>query len=512
MADDMMMFDGFTVVDAMVTCGVDHDGLFMDETQAQRLASDIFGDQFTSCLDITFKELDEHFKTYSDLTVAQGQIRIRPGIRKNIKAFVQWTRDELRLGRDPTGSPFPIIELVGDLIRRYRTHEKFLNDSKTLSEAAKPEKFKEATKWEDWKPTFLNYLRSIPGRDGIPLKYVCREKDEADRETANEDFLDDYVASAPLAGNAYAIDTVQVHTFLLNFVTGNDTAEAKIQGLTRPNDGREAFKRLVEHYEGVGIHAIDIREADEVLKTLFYGGEKPPHMWWSEFEKRLTRAFNAYVKREGRIVHSDSMKIRMLVDKIKADFLTPTKAQLEIELSRVPMSITYEQSLSLFRNMVNQKHPPQMGVVQNRARRQVNEVSTGGRGSRGRAGFGRGGRGGRQGGRGRGGRQRNDSRMITLTDGTQIEYHASFNFPGHVYMKMKQEDRDTLKRERTAYNQNRGRSSSRSEIQELRSQIQELQQQTGSTAQPPTDTVSVRSQVSQITTGTNIMGGRNEQA
>jgi hypothetical protein len=118
----------------------------MDKTQAQLLASDIFGDQFTSCLDITFKELDEHFKTYSDLTVAQGKIRIRPGTRKNIKAFVQWTRDELRLGRDPTDSPFP-IELVGDLIRRYRTHEKFLNDSKTLPEAAKPDKFKEAVKW-----------------------------------------------------------------------------------------------------------------------------------------------------------------------------------------------------------------------------------------------------------------------------------------------------------------------------------------------------------------------------
>ena len=418
----------------------------------------------------------------------------------------------MRLGRDPTESPFP-IELVGDLIRRYRTHEKFLNDSKTLSEAAKPDKFKEATKWEDWKPTFLNYLRSIPGRDGIPLKYVCREKDEADRVTVNEDFLDDYVASAPLTGNSYAIDTVQVHTFLLNFVTGNDTAEAKIQGLSRPNDGREAFKRLVEHYEGVGIHAIDIREADEVLKTLFYGGEKPPHMWWSEFEKRLTRVFNAYVKREGRIVHSDSMKIRTLVDKIKADFLTPTKAQLEIELSRVPMTITYEQSLSLFRNMVNQKHPPQMGAVQNHARRQINEVSTSGRGSRGRAGFGRGGRGGRQGGRGRGGRHtRTDSRMITLTDGSQIEYHASFNFPRHTYLKMKQEDRDTLKRERAAYNQRHGQGS-RSEIQELRTQIQELQQHnSGSTTAPPTDIVSVRSQVSQITANNSIMGGRNEQA
>ena len=87
-------------------------------------------------------------------------------------------------------------------------------------------------------------------------------------------------------------------------------------------------------------------------------------MCWSEFEKRLTRAFNAQVKCEGPIVHSDSMKIRMLIDRIKADFLTPTKAQLEIELSRTPMTMTYEQLLSLFRNMVNQKHPPQMGAAQ----------------------------------------------------------------------------------------------------------------------------------------------------
>jgi hypothetical protein len=43
-------------------------------------------------------------------------------------------------------------------------------------------------------------------------------------------------------------------------------------------------------------------------------------MWWSEFEKKLTRAFKAHVKREGQIVNSDSMKIRMPIAKIKADF------------------------------------------------------------------------------------------------------------------------------------------------------------------------------------------------
>lgn len=168
------------------------------------------------------------------------------------------------------------------------------------------------------------------------------------------------------------------------------------------------------------------------------------------------------------------------------------KAQFEIELSRIPMTITYGQSLAFFRNMVNQEHPPQMRTVQNRARRQVNEVSTGGRGSRGRAGFERGSRGGQQGERGRGsGRQtRTDSRMITLTDGTQIEYHASFNFPRHTYLKMKQEYRDTSKRECAAYNQKNGRGNR--EIEELRAQIQELQQQSsGSTVIPPTDTVSV---------------------
>ncbi|KAI2492530.1 hypothetical protein MHU86_22012 [Fragilaria crotonensis] len=289
---------------------------------------------------------------------------------------------------------------------------------------------------------------------------------------------------APLDGDAYAIDTVQVHTFLVNFVAGNDTAEAKIQGLAKPNDGREAFKRLVEHYEGVGIHAVDIREADEVIKSLFYSG---------------------------RVVYSNSMKIRLLIDKIKADFLTPTKAQLEIELSRVPMTMTYEQALSLFRNMVNQKHPPQMGAAQNRIRRNINQIHAG-RGSRGqstsRGGYGRGGRGGR--GSGRGGRgniqkTRNDSRIITLTDGSQIEYHASFSFPRHVYLKFKPEDKETLRQERAAFNEQRR---NRAEVQELRTQATPLQ------VSPPVDSVSVsqRSQVSQITTGQSVMGGRNEQA
>jgi hypothetical protein len=101
------MADTYTVLDALIACGIDNVLLFMEETQAQRIAEDIFDNLFSTCMDLIFKELDDHFKTYTDLTVAQGQIRLRPGTRKSIKAFVQWTRDELRLGRDPSLTPFP---------------------------------------------------------------------------------------------------------------------------------------------------------------------------------------------------------------------------------------------------------------------------------------------------------------------------------------------------------------------------------------------------------------------
>ena len=46
---------------------------------------------------------------------------------------------------------------------------------------------------------------------------VCIEKDEPD-ETPNDNFLDNYVAMIHLEGDSYAIDTMQVHTFLANFV------------------------------------------------------------------------------------------------------------------------------------------------------------------------------------------------------------------------------------------------------------------------------------------------------
>ena len=66
----------FTIRDAMIACGMDDVHLFDGETQAQRFATEVFDNDFTACMDKTFEELDDDFKSYSTLTIADGQVRL----------------------------------------------------------------------------------------------------------------------------------------------------------------------------------------------------------------------------------------------------------------------------------------------------------------------------------------------------------------------------------------------------------------------------------------------------
>ena len=118
-------------------------------------------------------------------------------------------------------------------------------------------------------------------------------------------------------------------------------------------NGRFDFTSLKEHYEGVDIHARNVTEADKTIDRLFYNGERKPHMWWEEFEKRLTTAFVVFDKKEKREVYSDEMKLRILCKKVTADFLQNTRTFVDIGLSKIPVSITYTQVLSNFCNEVD---------------------------------------------------------------------------------------------------------------------------------------------------------------
>ena len=78
----------FTIANTMFDCGITDAVLFYGDTKASRIATEIFEEKFTSCMDKTYVELDDDLKSYSTLTTAHGQIRLIPGHKKNIKAFI----------------------------------------------------------------------------------------------------------------------------------------------------------------------------------------------------------------------------------------------------------------------------------------------------------------------------------------------------------------------------------------------------------------------------------------
>ena len=210
----------FTVIKKMTACGI-------DLASVKISATEIFMDYFETCKDISNDDIDDKLKTFYILTVAQGQIHLMPESKQNIKAFNQWVKDQFRLGVEATTLEFT-VNTSAELLHRVKTHKIFVARSYAIALAEKPEKLTRDKKWEDWAPSFLNYLRAIPVQDGVPLKCIVRNNEMPDA-IPNVDFLDDYIINAPLTGQAFTIDAAEVHTFIVNFINQNDESKSIIK-------------------------------------------------------------------------------------------------------------------------------------------------------------------------------------------------------------------------------------------------------------------------------------------
>lgn len=177
-----------------------------------------------------------------------------------------------------------------ELNRRQVNFNNWREKSVEKARTAKPKQFDAKTKWVDWKDPFVNFLRTQPGRNGVPLSYIVRDND-APIVQLNEQFFDDYVNQAPLQGEVCASDASEVHIYIVSFITENLTAENKILPFQAQKDDRANFQTLKEHYEGVGTNARALVTAEENINNLFYSGEKKPTMWWEEFKTRLTVSY-----------------------------------------------------------------------------------------------------------------------------------------------------------------------------------------------------------------------------
>ena len=73
-----------TVYDAIIACGVDDAAFWNGSTNAQRISTDMFDNDFDSILNKSYEEMDKDVKSYSIMMVANGQIRLNPGMKRNI--------------------------------------------------------------------------------------------------------------------------------------------------------------------------------------------------------------------------------------------------------------------------------------------------------------------------------------------------------------------------------------------------------------------------------------------
>ena len=110
-------------------------------------------------MDKKFTDLEADFKSYASMTMTQGQLRFYQESKNKVKAFIQWSRHQIRMGGNPASVPFLVRE-ASMILLRHNTHERFVKDTSTLADAAKPMKFETETKWQDWVPAFKNYLRT----------------------------------------------------------------------------------------------------------------------------------------------------------------------------------------------------------------------------------------------------------------------------------------------------------------------------------------------------------------
>ena len=97
-------------------------------------------------------------------------------------------------------------------------------------------------------------------------------------------------------------------------------------------------------------------------------------MWWDDFERQLTDAFNTYDHHERRNIHSDYQKLLVLNIKVNAKFLQATKASINLKLAKTPVTLNYYDAFTAIRNQVKQNFPPELSLSNNRIKIRVNEV------------------------------------------------------------------------------------------------------------------------------------------
>ena len=127
---------------------------------------------------------------------------------------------------------------------------------------------------------------------------------------------------------------------------------------------------LKDLYGGVGANAKVAIASRNDIQELYYAGKNKPHMWWDEFEIRLTNVFAIIGKDAGCQIHTNESKLSLLNKNVPDDSLNTMKTTIEMQMRATPMTMTYCSALANYRNNFNQRCPNESTVKRNNRRTQ----------------------------------------------------------------------------------------------------------------------------------------------
>ena len=188
-----------------------------------------------------------------------------------IQAMLFWTRRQFSLGLSYEADLFNLAD-AEYWMQKMRDNEDEDDAAKDMTKM--PEPFKKDTDWLTWSENLITYLRSQKGvNNAAPLAYVLRDQAIPSPDMYFPTDIDEKIGRTILAGPQFNTDNAKVYD-VLKSLSSNGPLQPFIRPFERARNGREAWKALVQFYEGDSMKSRLKSSAYKMIQRANYQGPR----------------------------------------------------------------------------------------------------------------------------------------------------------------------------------------------------------------------------------------------
>jgi len=337
-------------------------------------------------------------------TIPDVGIQVPFMTEKHLKLLAYYLRHLERTQKPMAAATASMARLI--IVGRIKEREETEKDEPTPKV---PDKLEKVSKVRKMIEDLDDHFSKRRGTSGVFLTYVIRIEEDPDPAAVYATDDDEMISRAPLTGQYYQQDKVVVWDVIRSVLYDTD-GWSWVSSHARSKDGRAAYMSLRNHYLGSSHQAKILTDAERIIDTTFYDGEKRGFT----FERYCQMHKQAHVDlSDYKDPYNEPKKVRKFIRGIRAPSL---QAPAAFVLGSEAHMADFDMCVNYVSRFVEQRDALQLGG------RNVSSLMIGGRG-RGDRGGGR--FGGRGGGRGRGrgsfsGRSRGGRRSFDRGSGRGI--------------------------------------------------------------------------------------------